>query len=273
MASTVASMDPIGEFNALLTRAGSMVDRLATGSGPTVLTTGKSLPEVATFQEAWNGSRDLVGGELDAMVVANTGDKFFSPQKGSSTEKAMKGLVPDGIYGANTATALALTLWARLGTWEEPAGIPAALMQIPTNPKDWPVVWASDRAFWSHALSKLSSEAVLPPPEPAPVPDPADRVVSDADSGDVSAVLPGDSVSVSVPLPPTAPKSPAGPNPQDALTMDGGGDLDFSDSPELVRGQTKGEGSSTTLLVVGAGLLVAGGVVAYTASRKARRRP
>jgi hypothetical protein len=252
-----------------------MVDRLVVGAGSVVITSGKALPEVQTFQQAWNGSRDLVAGELNALVQENTGDQHFSPQAGSSTERAMNGLVADGIYGANTATALALTLWARLGAWENPNGIPSKILSIPTNPKDWPAVWAGDRAYWTRALSKVSSEAVMPPPEPSPHPADTHQVVTDAESGDVSAVLPGEEVSVGVELPPTAPKKASGKDPSSPLQTFGGdnGEIDFSDDEgSQIVGQTKGRDSSLGWLVLGAGLLLTGGIVAVTVSRKARRK-
>lgn len=224
--------DPAGEFNQLLSAGLDMVNRLSTGSGAGTLTPSMNILEVRVFQTAWNTSRDLVVDELDAIVQANTSGQYFDPAPGSSSVAAVRdGLDDRGQYGPLTATALALTLWARLGTFEAPAGIPSQLFSIPPDPRNWPTVWASNHEFWVAAFTQVIVAEPLPPPIPTPEPEPLPAVIS----------------------PPAPPPPP--------MVFEG----------ETVYGQAKGEKSNAPLVIAGLGLLLGGGVIAYTASRKRRR--
>lgn len=233
-----STTDPVGEFNTLLGAAASMVRRLATGSGAGAITTSKQVDEVGTFQRLWNTTRDLVVDELDRMVQTNTTDQFFEPTQGSLTYRALRdGLAEDRRYGASTATALLLTLWARSGAWEGANGVPQRLLAIPTDPRHWPVVWAQNQAYWNSLFAAVAADDPLPPPPPAPEPGPLPEPAQ--------------------PPPPAPP-----PAPEEEMTFD----------DDLVLGQNKGQKSNAPLIIGGAALLLVGGGVAYTLKKKGRRR-
>jgi len=222
-----------GEFAQLLAAGVNMVDRLATGSGAGKITTSVQLPEVGRFQESWNSTRDLVVDELDYLVQRNTSDEYFEPAKGSWTREVLvDGLEVDRRYGARTATALLLTLWVKLGTWEGSGGVPRQLLTIPADPREWPQVWAANQQYWVGAFTQVIASQPLPASPPAPKPEP----------------LP----------PPAQPQLPETP-----IEV-----ASFEDEP--VMGTAKGASSDTPFILGSIALLLGGGVVAYTALRKRR---
>jgi hypothetical protein len=234
-AAITTATDPVGEFNALLGAGAAMVRRLSTGSGAGTITSGTRLAEVGAFQRSWNTSRDLVVDELDAMVQDHTSDEFYEPSVGSLTHGVIvQGLEEDQKYGPNTAAALMLTLWARSREWEAPHGVPSRLLGIPTDPRQWPTVWASSQGYWTGLFTAVMVADPLPPAPPAPTPAPLPDVIA--------------------PPPPPAPAAEP---------------LSFDD--DTVYGQTRGSKSNTPVLIGGAALLLAGGVFAYASLKKKRR--
>jgi len=275
---TQSNTAPEVEFNGLLARGQAMVGAYKTASMPTA----KFVPATKDFQNAWNASRGLVVDELDSMVRDNTKDKFYEPQKGSLTyEVVVQGLATDGKYGPRTAAALALMLWARMGTWEKPNGVSSALlMGIPADPRAWPQQYVANRAMFDNLfLPVVTNNPVTPPPPPAPAPDPArlppvtpGPFVGPGDGDDLNSLGPeGKRLYLAAVadckarggvfdrksntcLGPVAPDPP--------LTFDDG---------STVTALTKGKSSTATLVAVGLGVTVLGGIVWFAVRKKGRR--
>jgi hypothetical protein len=229
----------VSEFNTLVSRARSMVDRLVRGlSAP--ITSGTFVSEVKAFQDSWNAMRGLVKGELDAMTADNTKSSAFSPGKGTVTDEVfVRGLTSDGKYGPRTAVALAMTMWAQSGQWEGAQGIPPAIFNaIPTDPRLMPQAYARYRAVFDGYLLAVAVEQPAPAPSP-PAPTPAPVQIPNP-----AANAPGQQVP--------------------------GTQIDFEDGSTVI-GRNQGRTSFATMLAAGIGVLAVGGIIVYTVTRKKGR--
>jgi hypothetical protein len=228
----------VDEFNALVTAARNMVSRLSQGGNSPISAT-TSVPEVSAFQTAWNKSRDIVVTLLDNVLVASK-TKYTPPAAVANTVK--NGLGVDGKYGNNTALALAQTMWAQS---MDVSAFNKIKVIVPAKASDFPKAYVSNRSLFDTYLQPDSygGTTQVPAAQPSPAQiDPA-QVIAAAKQGGASLITP----------------TPAA--------------VDFgADGGSIVMGQTKGTLSAATILAVGVGVAIIGGVVYYAVKKKGRGR-
>ena len=231
--------DRVVGFNGLLAAARNMVMRLVQGQGKGI-TTATTVPEITAFQELFNANRAIMFEEIDAM----TDGKFVPAQLALELKK--KGLTTDGKYGPRTSTALALTMWARSG---EPQLINEIGMEaVPSNPSTFTQFYLKKKDLYDRTLAQM------PEPQGAPnypqAEEPAQQVVQPAQEGGIS------------------PTQHAGTSPVVATPAPTPSNLDFSQTPTLVRGQGKGKMSFATMLSLGIGAAVLGGILVWQLKKR-----
>ena len=228
----------VDEFNALVTAARNMVVRLSQG-GQTPLSANSVVSEVTQFQTAWNKSRDIVVTLLDDLLVS-TKTAYTPPPAVVNTVK--NGIGVDGKYGNNTALALAQTMWAQS---MDVAAFNKIKVIVPNKASGFTKAYLSNKTLFDTYLRPTSyggtTQVPSTPVSPTQI-DPA-SVVAAAKQGGSSLITPA----------PVA--------------------VDFgTDGGSVVMGQTKGTLSAATILAVGVGVAIVGGVIYYAVKKKGKGR-